>query len=74
MDGCDAFVGFAGCDEFGDRLAATAGGEGGLAEAVVGVEPDRDGAAEGVEAASAAAAVVVEVDASEECPGGVGEL
>jgi hypothetical protein len=74
VDRCDAVARFAGGDEFGDGLGASAAGEGGLAETVVGVEDDGNGGAEGVEAAGVAGAVVVEVDFLEEGRSGVGEL
>jgi hypothetical protein len=74
VDGGDPFVRFAGSDEFGDGLGAGAAGQGGFAEAVVGVEDDGNRPAEGVEAAGVAGAAVGEVDLLQEGFGGVGEL
>lgn len=74
VDGRNAFAPFAGGNEFSDGLGARAGGEGRLAETVVGVEHDGYGAAEAVEAAGVAGAVVVEVDLVVEGGSGVGEL
>lgn len=47
VDGGDAVAGFACGDELGDGLGAGARGEGGFAEAVIGVEDNGNGPAEG---------------------------
>lgn len=47
VDGGDPFAGFACGDEFGDCFGVGAAGQGGFAEALVGIEDDGDGAAEG---------------------------
>jgi len=65
---------FAGGDEFGDGLGADASRQGGFAEAALGIEDDRDGAAQGIEPLRVTVAVVGEVDLLHERLGGVGEL
>ena len=52
VDGGDAVTGLACGDELGDGLGAGARGEVGFAEEVIGVEGNRNGATEGVEAAA----------------------
>ena len=72
VDRGDAVGIFAGGDEFGNDLGAHAAGEGGLAEAAVGIEHDRDVAAQGEQPLGDVA--VGEVDLLDECRRGVGEL
>ena len=60
---------FAGGDEFGDGLGADASRQGGFAEAALGIEDDRDGAAQGIEPLRVTVAVVGEVEPSPRTPG-----
>ena len=74
VHGCDVVGRFAGGDEFGDGLGADTAGQGGFAEPALGIEDDRDGAAQGVEPLGVAVTVVGEVDLLHERLSRVGEL
>ena len=74
VHGCDKVGRFAGGDEFSDGFGADTAREGGFAEPALGIEDDRDGAAQGVEPLRVAVAVVGEVDLLHERLGWVGEL